>query len=86
MELLLSEIIRMATRTKKSNDSVVSERFIGRTQPHSIDFEQALLTCCIIEGGQDSITFGIQSRISADSFYLPAHKILWETIVNIYKE
>ncbi|MDR1233197.1 MAG: replicative DNA helicase [Puniceicoccales bacterium] len=73
-------------KTKKPDDSVVCEHFTGRVQPHSVDFEQALLACCIIEGGQDSITFGLQNRISADSFYLPAHKILWEAVVDIYEE
>jgi replicative DNA helicase len=77
--------MNFSRKAKKPEDSVVCEHFTGRTQPHSIDFEQALLACCIIEGGQDSITFSLQSKISADSFYLPAHKILWEAILSIYE-
>jgi replicative DNA helicase len=73
-------------KTKKFDDSVVCEHFTGRVQPHSVDFEQALLACCIIEGGQDSITLSLQNRISIHTFYLPAHKILWDIIVNIYEE
>lgn len=57
---------------------------IGRPQPHSSDFEQALLACCIIEGGQDSVTFCLQSKVTVGTFYLPAHKTIWEAIVKIY--
>ncbi|MDR1595818.1 MAG: replicative DNA helicase [Puniceicoccales bacterium] len=71
---------------KKTRKSVDSEQLIGRARPHSEDFEQAVLACCIMEGGQDSVTLCIQSKITANSFYLPAHKVLWEAIVAIYDE
>jgi replicative DNA helicase len=73
-------------KVKKNEDPIASECWTGRLQPHSVDFEQALLACCIMEGGQDSITLCLQSKISSDSFYLPAHKLLWDTIVKIYEE
>ncbi|MDR1413451.1 MAG: replicative DNA helicase [Puniceicoccales bacterium] len=61
-------------------------RQLGRVQPHSMDFEQALLACCIMEGGRDSVDLCIQGKITAASFYLPSHRLLWETIVNICDE
>jgi replicative DNA helicase len=73
-------------KAKNPENSVVYEYFTGRMQSYSIDFEQAFLACCIIEGGQDSIIFNLQSKISVDSFYLSAHKILWEAILSSYEE
>jgi replicative DNA helicase len=71
---------------KKSGNQGDVGACIGRAQPHSVDFEQALLACCIMEGGQDSITLCIQNKVTASSFYLPTHRLLWDTIVEIYNE
>ena len=79
----------MAQSKKESGKAIISAvpmDFAGRVQPHSLDFEQALLACCIIEGGQDCVTLCLQNKISEASFYLPAHKILWECIAKIYDE
>jgi replicative DNA helicase len=73
-------------KAKRSDDSVVCEHATRRVQQHGVDFEQTLLACCIMEGGQDNITFCLQSKITAASFYLPARTLLWEIIVNIYEE
>jgi replicative DNA helicase len=48
--------------------------------------EQALIACCIIEGGQESVPLCLQSKITSSSFYLPAHSLLWETLVAIYDD
>ncbi|MDR1433378.1 MAG: replicative DNA helicase [Puniceicoccales bacterium] len=73
-------------KAKKSGEAEISEHLVGRTQPHSVDFEQALLACCIMEGGQDSVTLCIQSKISPASFYLPSHRTLWEAVLGIYND
>lgn len=69
---------------KIARKPVSIDAVIGRPQPHSSDFEQALLACCIIEGGQDSVTFCLQSKVTVNTFYLPAHKTIWDAIVKIY--
>ncbi|MDR2030456.1 MAG: replicative DNA helicase [Puniceicoccales bacterium] len=53
-------------------------------QPHGIDIEQALLSCCILEGGQESMPLCIQRRVSADSFYLPWHRLLFQEMLALY--
>jgi replicative DNA helicase len=55
-------------------------------QPHSIELEQALLGCCVLEGGQESLPLCIQQRVSADSFYLPWHRMIFEEILSLYRQ
>jgi replicative DNA helicase len=72
---------RMAAAGKQS---VVSDgAAVGRERPHSVDFEQALLACCMIEGGQEIVPLCVEGKISANSFYLPSHRLIWEAIVAI---
>jgi replicative DNA helicase len=56
-----------------------------RVPPHSVDLEQALLGCCVVEGGQESVSLCIQSHISSDSFYYPAHRIIFTEICELYE-
>jgi replicative DNA helicase len=57
-----------------------------REVPHSIDFEQALLACCILEGGRESVSQCVESKIHPESFYLPAHQIVFRSILELYQE
>lgn len=79
--------VRFSKKNKSSDDNTVAlSSVVARSQPHSVEIEQALLACCIIEGGQDSISHCLQNKISANSFYLPAHKTIWNAILSIYED
>ncbi|MDR3117591.1 MAG: replicative DNA helicase [Puniceicoccales bacterium] len=54
-------------------------------QPHSIELEQALLGCCIFEGGKESVPLCIQRNVSAESFYLPWNRVVFGEILAIYR-
>jgi replicative DNA helicase len=47
--------------------------------------EQALLSCCVLDGGQDSVPLCIQRHITEDSFYYPAHRVLFAEIHGVYQ-
>jgi replicative DNA helicase len=49
-----------------------------------VEFEQALLAGCIIDGGSESITLCIQEKITSDSFYLPAHSLIYRVLLEFY--
>ncbi|MDR1435130.1 MAG: replicative DNA helicase [Puniceicoccales bacterium] len=55
-----------------------------RTPPFSVEFEQALLAGCIIDGGTESITLCIQEKIAVESFYLPAHSLIYGALLELY--
>lgn len=50
-----------------------------RTPPHSIEAEESLLACCLIDSG-DTLTLARTSGVTAESFYEPAHRTIFDVI------
>ncbi len=57
----------------------------GRIPPHSVDLEQALLGCCILEGGKETLTQCIQEKITAECFYKAAHHTIFTHMLTLYE-
>lgn len=57
--------------------------FAGRTAPHSLEAEEYLLACCLLDGA-DVISRCLEARIRPESFYLPAHGIVFERLLDLY--
>lgn len=57
----------------------------GRMAPHSIDMEQALLACCILEGGKETLTLCIQEKIKDVCFYVARHQVLFREMLVLYE-
>jgi replicative DNA helicase len=57
---------------------------IHRTPPFSLEFEQALLAGCIIDGGQDGISLCIHEKITPESFYMPAHGLIYQALLELF--
>ena len=55
---------------------------LSRVPPHSIEAEESLIACCLLDGG-DSISFARANRITAESFYDPAHRVIFEQLLKI---
>ncbi|HCJ12248.1 MAG: replicative DNA helicase [Verrucomicrobia bacterium GWF2_51_19] len=58
----------------------------ARVPPHDVPVEQALLACCILEGGQETVPMCIQARVKPESFYLPAHQTIYQLIFDLYEK
>jgi replicative DNA helicase len=56
---------------------------VGRTLPHSIEAEEYLLSCCFLDGS-DIVSRCLEARIKPESFYLPAHGIIFERLLDLY--
>ncbi|HCR37482.1 MAG TPA: replicative DNA helicase [Opitutae bacterium] len=83
----------MADREKSRSSGLKSRKrgespfhFGERVPPHSIDAEQALLACCVIDGGQESMTHCIEHKIRAESFFKPAHQLIFAALLDLYNE
>jgi replicative DNA helicase len=50
-----------------------------------VDYEQALLAACMLEGGQDSLTKCIDIKISQNSFYIPSHAEIFKVCLTLYE-
>ncbi len=59
---------------------------LERVRPHDVDAEEGLLAACIIEGGHETISDCIQSHITPESFYKPAHRLIYEALLTLLKE
>ena len=55
----------------------------GRGLPHSVEAEEYLLSCCLIDGA-DVVARCLEARISPESFYVPAHGIVFEKLQDLY--
>ncbi|MCH2154483.1 MAG: replicative DNA helicase [Opitutales bacterium] len=58
----------------------------GRTPPHDLVAEAALLGACINDGGRDTMTTCIDARIRPEAFYKPAHQLIYQAMSELYNE
>jgi len=56
---------------------------IGRTPPHSVEAEEYLLACCFLDGA-DVMSKCVEGRITADVFYAPANRVIFEVCLGLY--
>ena len=63
----------------------VQQKKTLREPPYSVDYEQALLAACMLEGGQDSLSKCIDLKLSPNSFYIPAHAEIFKACLALYK-
>jgi replicative DNA helicase len=52
--------------------------------PHSVEAEEYLLSCCLIDGA-DVVARCLEARITPESFYVPAHGIIYEKLQDLYR-
>jgi len=51
--------------------------------PASAEAEEHVLACCLLDGSE-TITRAVCAGVREDSFYWPANKIIWSTILEVY--
>jgi replicative DNA helicase len=56
---------------------------VGRGLPHSVEAEEHLLSCCLLDGAE-VVSRCLEARIAPESFYVPAHGLIYERIVALY--
>ena len=56
---------------------------IGRSMPHSVEAEEYLLSCCLLDGA-DVISRCLEARIRPESFYVEAHGVVYERLTDLY--
>ena len=57
--------------------------FGGRTPPHSVEAEEYLLSCCLLDGA-DTIARCLEKKLPPEAFYSPANRIIYEKLVEIF--
>jgi replicative DNA helicase len=56
---------------------------VGRTLPHSLEAEEYLLSCCLLDGS-DVVSRCLEARIRPESFYDPKHGVVFECLLELY--
>ena len=56
-----------------------------RSPPHSAEAEEHVIACCLLDGS-DSIARCLEARITAESFYFPANRLLFEVLIELYQK
>lgn len=56
---------------------------LGRTLPHSLEAEEYLLSCCLLDGSA-TIAKCIEARIAPDSFYDTKHGLIFERLIALH--
>ncbi len=55
----------------------------ARTIPHSVEAEEYLLSCCLLDGN-DTIARCFEGKLTAAAFYVPANRIIYEKLTELY--
>ncbi|MFU8847278.1 MAG: replicative DNA helicase [Opitutales bacterium] len=56
-----------------------------RVPPHNMEAEEGLLAACLIDGGLEVLTTCIELHIQPDCFFKEAHKLIFETLLELYE-
>lgn len=72
-----------ATIPFRRPDHAAASGGIGRMMPHSIEAEEYLLSCCLLDGS-DVVSRCLEARLRPESFYLPAHGVIYERLLDLY--
>ena len=56
-----------------------------RTSPHSVEAEEYLLGCCLLDGA-DSIARCLEAKLAPEAFYSAANRIIYEKLCELYQK
>ncbi len=68
---------------RDSRENQPDRAFTGRTAPHSVEAEEYLLSCCLLDGA-DTIAKCLEKKLSTTAFYVRANQIIYEKMIDIY--
>src|SRR5688572_20089869 len=56
-----------------------------RSPPHSAEAEEHVIACCLLDGS-DTIARCLEARVTAEAFYFPANRLLFEVMLELYQK
>ena len=54
----------------------------GRSPPHSVESEEYLLSCCLLDGA-DTLQQCLDSHLPPSAFYLPANRVIYSKLLDL---
>jgi replicative DNA helicase len=74
----------LSPRVPAGGGDLAASAFAGRTPPHSVEAEEYLLSCCLLDGG-DTIARCLEAKLAPAAFYLPANRVIFEKLCELYQ-
>lgn len=74
---------RRSRSSAPSGESSSSSVATARSAPHSVEAEEYLLSCCLIDGN-DTVARCMEGKISPACFFVPANRVIYEKLVDLY--
>ncbi len=56
-----------------------------RSPPYSTEAEEHVIACCLLDGS-DTVARCLEARLAGDFFYVPANRLLFEVITELYQK
>ena len=75
---------RFSRREGRNGNEAPAEDRLGRQAPHSIEAEEYLLSCCLLDGS-DSIAKCLERKLPGEAFFVAANRIIYEKLVELYQ-
>ncbi len=57
----------------------------GRAPPYSVEAEEYLLSCCLLDGS-DTIARCLEARLTPATFFVPANRVIFEKLCELYQK
>src|SRR5580704_5024181 len=82
--LPMVEDVATKIRRPHANGGAEAAPVAGRAMPHSLEAEEYLLSCCLLDGS-DTIARCLEARLPAAAFYAPANFLIYEKLCELYQ-
>lgn len=79
----MAETDRAGPSSRRGADSAPVA--MGRTLPHSLEAEEYLLSCCLLDGS-DTIARCMEAKLTGPAFYAPANRLIYEKLCDLYQK
>jgi replicative DNA helicase len=74
-----------SSRPQSNGGGPTPSAFAGRTVPHSVEVEEYLLSCCLLDGS-DTIARCLEAKLTPAAFYVPANQAIFEKLCALYQK
>ncbi|MBI5380321.1 MAG: replicative DNA helicase [Opitutae bacterium] len=81
---MADHVAQTSARRPRASSEAGGGQPLGRTPPHSIEAEEYLLSCCLLDGN-DTIARCLESKLAPKAFYVHANRIIYEKLCEIYQ-
>jgi replicative DNA helicase len=79
------ENVTQTVRRPHANGGAEAAPVAGRAMPHSLEAEEYLLSCCLLDGS-DTIARCLEARLPPAAFYSPANSLIYEKLCELYQK